>query len=71
MQTGQDISVSSTVGFQTGAVYSFNCVSYYAGSWRPFTNMMQLLSGTYTFRFKDGFADTAYTIQAGTVNQIH
>jgi hypothetical protein len=70
-QQSQNLSAAPAVTFQTGAVQSATCVSYYAGSWLPFTNMMQLLPGSYTFRFGDGFPNTAYTIVAGTVNQIH
>jgi 6-phosphogluconolactonase (cycloisomerase 2 family) len=70
-QLTENISTATTVVFQTGSVHSLTCVSYYAGSWLPFTDMMQILPGTYTFRFGDGFPDTPYTIQAGTVDTIH
>jgi hypothetical protein len=73
VQLTQNVSTAATAVFQTGAVHSLTltCVSYYAGSWLPFIDMMQMLPGTYTFRFGGGFPDTSYTIQAGAVNTIH
>jgi hypothetical protein len=71
VQLTQNVSTAATVVFETGAMHSLTCVSYYAGSWLPFIDMTQMLPGTYTFRFGDGFPNTSYTIQAGTVNTIH
>ncbi len=63
---------SSSVTFQTGAVHSDagTATSYYASGWKPFTQDMQLLPGTYTFSFSDT-ANASYQVSAGVVTSIH
>ncbi len=62
-----------SVYFHTGQVISTSntATSYYAGGWQPFTSGDELLPGTYTFHFSDGTSNTAVTIVALTVNNIH
>ena len=69
----QDIAADPTVVFQTGRVHSESgrCTHYNASGWHVFTQDMQLLSGTYTFRFKDKPKNRSYRIIPGTVNHIH
>ena len=69
----QDIAADSTVVFQTGQVHSDSgrCTYYNAGGWHAFTQDMQLLPDTYTFRFKDKPENRSYKITAGKVNHIH
>jgi hypothetical protein len=69
----QRIDHDSVVRFQTGKVISLSrtCTSYYADSWKPFVNGMELLPKTYIFRFKDRTHDTPYKISAGITNRIH
>ena len=63
----------TTVTFTAGQVHSDTgtATQYYAGSWRPFTQDMQLLAGTYPFRFNDGTPQTDVTLSGGIVNTIH
>jgi hypothetical protein len=69
----QDIAADPTVVFQTGQVHSNSgrCTQYNAGGWHVFTQDMQLLPGTYSFRFKDKPRSRSYRIKAGEVNHIH
>ena len=63
---------SSSVTFQTGSVHSDagSATSYYASGWKPFTQDMQLLPGTYTFSFSDT-GNASYSVAPATVNHIH
>ncbi|MCC6959675.1 MAG: carboxypeptidase regulatory-like domain-containing protein [Dehalococcoidia bacterium] len=73
---GQVISGNTdTVTFQTGSVHSGTntAVSYYASGWRPFTQDMELLPGSYTFDFSDATPNAVIPLSAGAgvVNNIH
>ncbi len=70
---GQVVSgPTSTVTFQTGKVHSDsgNATTYYAGTYWPFTQDMELLPGAYWFQFSDQ-AQAQYTLVGGTTNHIH
>ncbi len=64
------VATSGTpVTFQTGEVDSATATNYYASGWKPFTSGVQLLPGSYTFRFSSG-PNAIETIHAGQVNTI-
>jgi hypothetical protein len=73
-QVSQNVAANANVIFKTVQVHSDSgkCTSYYAGgSWRTFTQDVQLLPGTYKFRFSDGTRETSYTLVVGAVKHIH
>jgi hypothetical protein len=72
-QVSQNVGSNANVIFQTVQVHSDSgkCTSYNAGGWKTFTQDMQLLPGTYTFRFSDGTKDTSYALVVGAVKHIH
>lgn len=67
----QSVTPGVVVGFVTAPVHSDSggCTSYYAGSWRPFVQEMELLPAAYVFRFV-GSSDTSYTVVPGITNHI-
>jgi len=69
----QNVATNSIVTFQTAQVHSDSgsCTQYYASGWKIFTQDMELLPVSYSFRFNDGTSETWYSIVAGTVNHIH
>ncbi len=69
----QNVSSNPTITFQAGQVISDSgtCINFYTDGWKTFTDGMQLLAGSYSFRFNDGTADTVITISGGTTNHIH
>ena len=70
-QKSQNVASDPIVIFQTVQVHSDSgkCISCYAGGWRTFAQDMELLLGTYTFRFSDRTRNTSYTVV--TVKHIH
>jgi hypothetical protein len=73
VQKQQDISADPNVVFQTGAVISDSatCTQYYASGWRPFTQAMQILPGSYTFKFSEGLpAQETFAVLAAVDNHI-
>lgn len=72
-QLMQNVATSPSVVFQTGAVLSDSgtCTSYYATSWKPFAQGIELLPGTYPFTFSSGTpSQQSFTIAAGVANHI-
>jgi hypothetical protein len=67
------VAPDPSVRFYTGRVVSEtgSCIDYYASGWQPFSNPMELLPGTYAFRFGDGIPQTEIAIVAQTSNAIH
>ncbi|MGA2240064.1 MAG: hypothetical protein ABSG74_12720 [Candidatus Bathyarchaeia archaeon] len=72
-QKSQNVGTNPNVIFKTVQVHSDSgkSTSYCAGGWHAFTQDMQLLPGTYTFRFLDGTKNTSYTLVVGAVKHIH
>ncbi len=68
----QNIGENPLVVFQTGAVVSERgvAVAYNSGGWQPFTQDLELLPGSYRFRFNDGTPVTAYEIEPGATTTI-
>jgi hypothetical protein len=83
IQKTQNIASNPNVVLQTVKVHSDSakCIEYiqvatgpmrYPGpGWQTFTQDMELLPGTYMFRFSDGTANTSYTLVVGTLKHIH
>jgi len=83
LQKSQNVASDPNVVFQTVRVHSDSgkCASYiqvatvptryYGGGWQVFTQDMELLPGTYMFRFSDGTKNASYTIVAGAGMHIH
>jgi hypothetical protein len=82
-QKSQNVASDPTVVFQTVQVHSDSgkCTSYipvatvptryHAVGWQTFTQDMELLPGTYMFRFSDGTKETSYTLVVGAAKHIH
>lgn len=73
VQKSQDVGVQPEVAFQTGAVVSDSgtCNGVYAAGWRTFEQGMQLLPGSYTFRFTSGTpTQESFATAAGIENHI-
>jgi hypothetical protein len=72
-QKQQNVASNPAVVFQTGQVHSDSATAtqYYASGWKPFTQDMELLPSSYTFRFNDGTTQTIINIIAATNNSIH
>ncbi len=73
VQKVQDVSANQLVVFQTGQVHSTSATAtqYYANGWKTFTQDMELLPGSYAFKFNDGTPQTTYPLSAGIANIIH
>jgi VCBS repeat-containing protein len=70
-EKSQNVAVDPVVVFGTGRVHSSGaCTQYYARGWRPFTQDMELLPLTYTFRFSVAPLTQSIAITAGTVNEV-
>ena len=72
-QVSQNVRTNANVIFKTVQVHSDSgkCTSYYAGGWKTFTQNMELLPGTYAFRFSDRTKDTSYTLVVGAIKHVH
>ena len=44
---------------------------YYGGGWQVFTQDMELLPGTYMFRFSDGTKNASHMLVVGALKHIH
>jgi len=83
LQKSQNVASDPNVAFQTVQVHSDSgkCTSYiqvaivptryYGGGWQVFTQDMELLPGTYMFRFSDGTKNASYMLVVGAVMHIH
>ena len=72
-QKSQNVGSDPNVVFETGIVHSDSgtAIQYYASGWHTFTQDMELLPGSYPFRFSDGQPQTSYSIGAGVTTHIH